>query len=266
VNPLHASLGLTSWTWEPTVLAGLLALAGAYIWLLRSGSSASWSPLARVYFSAGLLTLFLALASPIDTGGDHYLFSLHMFQHLLLAMIVPPLLLLGLPAQWRAFDRLHVSPLAASVIFNLVLAVWHLPFLYEATLRNEPLHVLEHMTFLAAGVLFWWPLLVPSDRRHAMSVTGKIAYLGFAGVPPTILGLAFILAPVVIYPFYAAAPRVTPLSPLDDQLIAGLVMFGLGNLIYFAAIWVIFFRLDDKGATAGDRAMVEVESPATMGR
>jgi cytochrome c oxidase assembly factor CtaG len=99
-----------------------------------------------------------------------------------------------------------------------------------------------------------------------MSAMGKIAYLGFAGVPPTIMGLAFILSPVVIYPFYAAAPRVLPLSPLDDQLVAGLVMFGLGNLIYFAAIWVIFFRLDDKGATAGDRPVVEVESPATMRR
>ena len=248
------------------MLAGLAALAGGYIWLLRDGSPASWSPLARVYFAGGLLTLFLALASPIDTGGDRYLFSLHMLQHLLLAMVVPPLLLLGLPAQWRGFDRLRVSPLAANIVFNVVLAVWHLPLLYEATLRNEPLHVLKHLSFLAAGALFWWPILVPAGRRGAMSAMGKIAYLGFAGVPPTILGLAFIVSPTVIYSFYAAAPRVWPLSPLDDQLVAGLVMFGLGNLIYFAAIWAIFFRLDDKGATAGDRPVVEIESPATMRR
>jgi len=211
------------------------------------------------------LILFLALASPIDVGGDHYLFSLHMLQHLLLAMIVPPLLLLGLPEAFQAFDRIRVSPLLANIGFNAVLAVWHLPFLYEATLRNQPLHVLEHLSFLAAGVVFWWPIMVPAGRRFAMSAIGKIAYLGFAGVPPTILGLAFILSPVVIYPFYAAAPRVTPLSPLDDQLIAGLVMFGLGNLIYFAAIWIIFFRLDDKAATAGERPVVEVETPVTMG-
>ncbi len=265
--PLHASLSLWTWSWDPTVAAGTLALAGGYAWLIRGGGrTAAWSPLARVYFAGGLLVLFLALESPIDVAGDHYLFSLHMLQHLLLAMIVPPLLLLGLPEQWRAFNRIHVSPLAASVIFNLVLAVWHLPFLYEATLRNQPVHVLEHLTFLAAGVLFWWPILVPAGRRYAMSVIGKIAYLGFAGVPPTILGLAFILAPTVIYPFYAAAPRVTPLSPLDDQLVAGLVMFGLGNLIYFAAIWIIFFTLDDKRATEGERAPVEIESPATMRR
>ena len=204
--PLHASLSLTSWTWEPSVLAGTLALAAAYIWLVRSrGRDASWSPLARVYFAAGLLAMFVALASPIDTGGDRYLFSLHMLQHLLLAMVVPPLLLLGLPEQWRAgasphasgaggarrafktfLDRVHVSPLAANVIFNLVLAAWHLPFLYEATLRNQPVHVLEHLSFIAVGVLFWWPILVPAGRPGSMSVIGKIAYLGFAGVPPTI--------------------------------------------------------------------------------
>ena len=282
--PLHASLSLWTWSWDPTVVAGTIALAGGYVWLIRGrGAVTAWSPLARVYFAGGLLALFLALESPIDVGGDHYLFSFHMLQHLLLAMIVPPLVLLGLPERWRAgaspdasgaggarraFEtlRVTVSPLAANIVFNLVLAVWHLPFLYEATLRNEPVHVLEHVSFLTVGVLFWWPILVPAGQRGALSVIGKIAYLGFAGVPPTILGLAFILSPTVLYPFYAAAPRVTPLSPLDDQLVAGLVMFGLGNLIYFVAIWVIFFRLDDKAATAGDDATVEVESAATMRR
>src|SRR3989454_7579500 len=264
---LHASLSLTSWTWEPSVLAGTLALAAAYVWLVRSrGRDASWSPLARLYFAAGLLAMFVALASPIDTRGRPDLFSLHMLQHLLLAMVVPPLLLLGLPEQWRAFHRVHVSPLVANIVFNVVLAAWHLPFLYEATLRNQPVHVLEHLSFIAVGVLFWWPILVPVGRPGSMSVIGRIAYLGFAGVPPTILGLAFILSPTVLYPFYAAAPLVTPLSPLDDQLVAGLVMFGLGNLIYFVAIWIIFFRLDDKGATAGDQPAMTAQSPATMRR
>lgn len=267
MTTLHASLGVTSWTWEPTVLAGLAALALAYGWLLRTrGRGMSWTPLARIYFACGLLVLFAALASPIDTGGDRYLFSLHMLQHLLLAMVAPPLLLLGLPEQWRTAQRLPVSPLVANIVFNLVLAVWHLPFLYEATLRDVLLHVLEHLTFVAAGLLFWWPIIVPSGTRKAMSVVGKIAYLGFAGVPPTILGLAFILSPTVLYPFYAAAPRVTPLSPLDDQLWAGLIMFGLGNIIYFVAIWIIFFTLDDKEATAGERSAALVDAPMTSRR
>lgn len=266
------------------MLAGMVALAAAYVWLLRRRSGAlSWSPLSRIYFAGGLLAMFLALTSPIDTGGDRYLFSLHMVQHLLLAMVVPPLFLLGLPESWRAgasphargaggarrafetfLDRLRVPPLVANVVFNVVLALWHIPFLYDATLRQEPVHIVEHLSFLAVGVLFWWPLLVPAGRPTSMSVMGKIAYLGFAGVPPTILGLAFILSPNVVYPFYAAAPRVTPLSPLDDQLVAGLVMFGLGNLIYFLAISIIFFGLDDKRATAG--ALNEAEVTVPMGR
>jgi putative membrane protein len=223
--------------------------------------------MARIYFSLGLLALILALESPIDVGGDNYLFSLHMVQHLILAMIVPPLLLLGLPEEWLLLQRLRISPIAANIIFNLVLAVWHLPFLYEATLRNGPVHVAEHLTFLLAGLLFWWPILAPSARRRGLSVMGKIAYLGFAGVPPTILGIAFILSRNVLYPFYAAAPRVTPLSPLDDQVAAGLVMFGLGNLIYFVAIAIIFFSLDDKDATAGESAGTAAQLPhATMRR
>lgn len=263
---LHASLSLWTWSWDPTVLAGTIALAAAYAWLIGSRwRDVEWAPMARLLFATGLLLLFLALESPIDVGGDYYLFSLHMVQHLLLAMVVPPLLLLGLPSQWLDTDRLHVSPLFANIAFNLVLAVWHLPFLYDATLRNAPLHVLEHLTFLAAGLLFWWPIIVPSTRRKAMSVVGKIAYLGFAGVPPTILGLAFILSPTVLYPFYGAAPRVTPLSPIDDQLLAGLVMFGLGNIIYFIAIAIIFFGLDDKEATAGEPMVREIE-PAAMKR
>ncbi len=243
-------------------MLGTLALGAGYAWLIRGrGRLDAWSPMARVSFAAGLLALILALESPIDVGGDRYLFSLHMVQHLMLAMIVPPLLLLGLPERWLILDRLRVSPIVANVTFNLVLAVWHLPFLYEATLRNGPIHVAEHLTFLAAGILFWWPIIAPSARRRGLSVIGKIAYLGFAGVPPTILGLGFILSRTVLYPFYAAAPRVTPLSPLDDQVAAGLVMFGLGNLIYFLAIAVIFFRLDDKEATAGEPPPVGLEQP-----
>jgi len=220
---------------------------------------------ARLYFAGALLALIIALESPIDVGGDRYLFSLHMVQHLILAMIVPPLLLLGLPEEWLLLEHVRVSPLAANVIFNLVLAIWHLPFLYEATLRNEPSHVAEHLSFLAAGVLFWWPIMAPGARRHGLNVIGKIAYLGFAGVPPTILGLGFILSHNVIYPFYQAAPRVTPLSPLDDQVAAGLVMFGLGNLIYFVAIAIMFFKLDDAEATAGGiSSTAAAQPPATM--
>src|SRR5207245_1769512 len=155
---------------------------------------------------------------------------------------------LCLPARWLAWNRLRVPPIVASLVFNGVLVTWHLPFLYEATLTNEGIHVLEHLSFLATGVLFWWPIIAPAKPSFGLSPIGKIAYLGFAGIPPTILGIAFILSPSVLYPFYAAAPRVSGLGPLEDQQLAGLVMFGLGNLIYFAATAVLFFALDRKEA------------------
>ncbi len=265
---LHVTFGLLSWSLDPTVLAGIAALAAAYAWLLRHRGSSleSWSPMGRLYFAAGLAVLLLALESPIDVGGDRYLFSLHMLQHLLLSMAVPPLLLLGLPARWLAWNRFRVHPIVASLVFNGVLVTWHLPFLYQATLTDEGIHVLEHLSFLATGVLFWWPLIAPAKAPFGLSPIGKIAYLGFAGIPPTILGIAFILSPSVLYPFYAAAPRISSLGPLEDQQLAGLVMFGLGNFIYFVAIAVLFFALDRKEATAGDPVDAHEPTPLAIER
>jgi putative membrane protein len=259
---LHATFGWLSWSVDPTVLAGTAALAAAYAWLFRNRGSAveAWPAVSRLFFAAGLAVLLLALESPIDVGGDRYLFSLHMLQHLLLSMVVPPLLLLGLPAQWLAWNRLRIHPLLATLVFNGVLVTWHLPFLYEATLLNEGAHVLEHLSFLATGVLFWRPIIAPA-ASPGLTTIGKIAYLGFAGIPPTILGIGFILSSSVLYPFYATAPRVSSLAPLEDQQLAGLVMFGLGNLIYFGATAVLFFNLDRKEATAGETA---VDQPASI--
>src|SRR5438309_11434341 len=111
MTPLHASLSLWTWQWDPTVLLGTMALAGGYAWLIRGrGRVTAWSPLARVYFAGGLLALFLPLDSPTDVGGDKYLFSFHMLQHLLLAMVVPPLPLPAFPLELRAFHRIRVSP------------------------------------------------------------------------------------------------------------------------------------------------------------
>lgn len=263
---LHATLGWLSWSVDPTVLAGTAALAAAYAWLFRNRASAieAWSPRSRVFFAAGLAVLLLALESPIDVGGDRYLFSLHMLQHLLLSMVVPPLLLLGLPARWLAWNRFRIHPVVATLVFNGVLVTWHLPILYEATLTNEGIHVLEHLSFLATGVLFWRPIIAPATSQ-GLTTIGKIAYLGFAGIPPTILGIGFILSSAVLYPFYAAAPRVSSLAPLEDQQLAGLVMFGLGNLIYFGATAVLFFDLDRKEATAGEPA-ADPPAPIVIGR
>jgi putative membrane protein len=279
---VKASLGLGDWTFEPTVTLGLVALVAAYVIAVRRGrlrrddDVSPWlsSPRWRAWmFGLGALTAFLALESPVDTGGDNYLLSLHMVQHLVLMMVSPPLVLLGIcgmrppdPARAPGLRRLWTAitrPLPATVLFNAVLLVWHIPTLYDTTLRNEAAHIVEHITFIAVGVVLWWAVVDPirGEGTTPVSPFQKIAALAVAGVPPTVLGLIFSVASNPFYEFYARAPRLWGLSPVTDQQVAGVVMFGLGNLIYFAAISVIFWRI--LGDPADDD--IEAVAPPFMG-
>ena len=245
------------------MLLGLAVVSAAYVVASRRGvidSRDDTSPWFRdprlrpILFGAGLLVGFLALQSPIDVGGDQYLFSLHMLQHLLLMMVAPPLVLLGIcgmrPRAQR-FPRLRTvwwaitRPWSAVFIFNAVMLVWHVPALYNATLTTEPIHVLEHLSFIGVGIVFWWPIIDPIREPGTRLVTPltKIAMIAVSGIPPTVLGLIFALSPVPFYPFYVVAPRLWGLSAVADQQVGGVAMLGLGNIIYAAAILIIFTRL-----------------------
>ncbi len=250
-----ASLTLADWSVEPSVIVGLALMVMGYLILVaRAPADAPPRHLVRagspVWFALGIAALFVALQSPIDVGGDRYLFSLHMLQHIILALVAPPLLLLGvagtLPRRLVRALRPLVHPWAAAFIFSAVLLVWHLPALYDATLRVQPLHVLEHATFFLTGLCFWWPIVEPGGRSGLTSL-GKIAYLVFTNLPPTVLGLLFAIAPTAYYPFYLEAPRLWGLTPVEDQQLAGLVMFGLGGLVYVAAIAALFVRFASGG-------------------
>jgi len=274
-----ARLSWGDWSFEPIVTLGLMALVGAYAlahrrqWLSPGDDMAPWSLRAAArpwYFGLGVTVAYLALQSPIDRGGDQYLLSLHMIQHLLLMMVAPPLALLGLcgartlgpqiaPGLRRWTTRLtRVWP--ATVVFNAVLLIWHLPPLYDATLSIEPIHIVEHVTFIAAGLVFWWPIVDPlrgpSTRR--VSPLEKVAMLAVAGVPPTLLGFVMVMARRPLYDFYARVERLWGLSAVGDQQLAGVIMFGLGNIIYFVAISIIFLGLvgspdEDEHEAAGSR-------------
>jgi putative membrane protein len=276
-----AHLGLGDWSWEPTVLLGIAALVAVYALAWRRGllsdddDVSPWfaSPrLRRGFFASGVLLGFVALVSPIDTGGDQFLFSLHMVQHLLLMMVAPPLCLLGIAGirvplsgaagPWRRIWAVLVHPWSATLIFSAVLLVWHIPALYDATLTTEPIHVFEHLSFIAVGVIFWWPIVDPMrgrDTTRWVSPFAKIAMLVASGIPPTVLGLIFTIAPHAFYDFYVRAPRLWGLSPVVDQQLAGVVMFGAGNLVYFAAVVAVFWRV------FGDPARDEEEAQHASG-
>jgi putative membrane protein len=236
------------WPFDPTVYAGLAALWLGYAWLARGRQP---SRAGALYFGLGLLVIWLALETPVDTVGDDYLDSVHMLQHVLLAMVAPPLLLLGLSAPMAArLARLPLlgaitEPLPAQVVAAAVMLVWHLPPLYDATLRSESLHAVEHLMFCGSGVLFWWPLLAAtsSQSRWVLSAPARLLYLLVGTLPQDGIALVLSFSRVPFYDYYTHVPRLLPqIDALTDQTLAGGVLMVLGKVSFVAAALAIFFR------------------------
>lgn len=254
---LHAADGGPyTWAWDASILIGIAAWTLAYF--LVSGplqKRGGWAPASlrqKIAFNLGTAVLFFALVSPLDHLSDEYLFSAHMVQHLLLLMIIPPLWLAGLPdglvdrvvrgQRIRRIAKWLVHPAAAYLLFTVMVYAWHAPSFYQAALENENIHILEHLTFLAAAVIGWWPALGPSKAaapRAAYSV--QMVYLFLMMFPMTLLAVLITFAKQPIYPFYADAPRLWGLSLMADQQVAGLIMWIPGNMIFFAAFANAFF-------------------------
>ncbi len=175
-------LFVSAWDWEPSVIVGCAALMLVYFLALRFKF-----PKVACCFVAGLIILLLALVSPLDTLGDTYLFSAHMLQHILLILVVPPLLLLGVPAGLAnkllhyplvgTLERGLSKPILAWTIGVGTMWIWHWPPLYNAALANQPVHVVEHLMFLVSAVIFWWPVLDPvEEARLAPRSRGDLCF------------------------------------------------------------------------------------------
>jgi putative membrane protein len=264
------------WNLDPTLLLGIAALVGGYFYAV--------GPLRRKYalgpavedgqvaaFLAAVVTLVVALLSPLDTLGDRYLFSAHMVQHMLLAVVFPPLLLLGLPA-WLFAPPLHyrpvllvgralANPFAAFFLLNGALYIWHIPPLYDATLTHEGLHVAEHLIFLATGVLFWWPVLGPAPELPRLSRPLAVVYLFFGCQPMVLLGALLTFASQPFYTPYVAAPRIWGFNPLLDQQLGGLIMWLPTNIPYLIALSVLFFQWVGERDEAERVAAEEMAAP-----
>jgi putative membrane protein len=238
-----------SWPLDPTVYGGLVALYLGHAWLGRRLDDVRRTH--SLYFGLGLLTIWAALETPIDTISDHYLDSVHMLQHVLLGFVAPPLMLLGLsPGMVARLTRVPglrpiTEPVPAQVIAGAVMILWHIPALYDATLHSEELHVVEHLTFIAAGVLLYWPMLraTSAHARWEMSPGAKLVYMFVATLPQDAVALALIFSRVPFYEFYAHAPRlIAALDPLTDQTVAGAVLMIFGKATIAIAAIAVFIR------------------------
>jgi putative membrane protein len=237
-----------AWPFDPTVYAGLLALWLGHAWLARDRGLSRARTLA---FGSGLLAIWLALETPIDVVSDQYLDSVHMFQHVLLGVVAPPLLLLGLNREMAGVLlrvpglRAVTEPVPAQVLAAAVMIGWHVPALYDATLYSESLHVVEHLAFIGAGALFWWPV-VDATAAHAhwrLSPLGKLLYLFIGTFPQDGVALALQFSRTPFYEFYTHAPRIVPgLDPVTDQTTAGAVLMLFGKSSYFIGTVVVFLR------------------------
>ncbi len=238
-----------SWPLDPTVYAGLVALFLGHAWLARRAGDAQ--PKHTLYFGLGLLTLWVALETPIDTISDHYLDSIHMLQHVLLGFVAPPLMLLGLSPRMAGLlsrvplVRAITEPIPAQVVAAGVMIAWHLPALYDATLRSESLHVVEHLMFIGAGLVLYWPMLeaTSAHARWQMSPGIKLLYMLAATLPQDGVALVLLFSREPFYDFYVQVPRLVPsLTPLIDQTLAGATLMILGKVTMGIAALAVFFR------------------------
>lgn len=257
-----------SWDLSPGLLALLILTAGIYArgWRRLQRTAPHRFPAGRLAcFFAGLAGLYLAVASPLDAFAG-FLLSIHMVQHLLLTMVIPPLLLLGAPflpmllglpravaveamgpflhyPPLKKFGRLLVHPAFTLPVFMLSNVIWHVPALYGLALRNDGWHELEHACFLGTAILFWWPVVQPWPSRPALPRWAMIPYLLLADLQNTALAAFLSFSGRVLYPVYAAAPRVTDLSALDDQASAGAIMWVPGSIAFLVPAGFIALRL-----------------------
>ena len=240
---------MIAWPVDLTVYAGLVVLFLGHAWLAGQVTDAQRKH--TLYFGLGLVILWFALETPLDTISDRYLDSVHMLQHVLLGFAAPPLMLLGLSPQMVERTvrvpgvRAITEPVPALLIAGLVMIGWHLPPLYDATLYSGSLHVVEHVMFIAAGVVMFWPMLAATSAqaRWQMSPGAKLLYMLVATLPQDGVALALIFSRVPFYEYYAHAPRlVASLTPVIDQTVAGAVLMVLGKATMAVAAIAVFVR------------------------
>jgi len=256
------------WDLHPSVILGLALLGGLYVYL--GGLRAPGRRVAA--FAGALLVLGLSLNGPVHNLSDGYLFSAHMVQHLVLTLVFPPLLLYGTPVWvvrpllrplWvQRLARRATRPLAAGVLFSVPITLWHFPRFYEAALEHHPLHIVQHLVFLATGVLMWWPVLSPTPELPRAGYLTQLLYLFTLGLPMSVAGALITLSGDVLYPLYAAAPRVWGggLTPLADQQLGGLVMWVGGTIYLWVAATVVWFRWSAREESGDVERAVPVEA------
>jgi len=232
---------LTAWTLNAPVLIAAAVALNWYLGAFRLTHRAGW-------FTAGIALLILTLLSPLNTLANGYLFSAHMAQHILLLLVIPALLLMGLPAQVSLPNPWHLlaTPITGWIAGMGAMWIWHVPFMCNAAVISPAIHTLQTISLLALGTIFWWQILSPCPQ-HRLSPPLAVLYLGTACAACSVLGIIITLSPVTVCSIYTMPPgehsemmRIIRcgwgITPDKDQQIGGLLMWIPMCFVYLAAI------------------------------
>ena len=203
-----------------------------------------------MWFTAGLAVFLLVETWPVHDIGEQSLFTFHMVEHLALALLIPPFLLLGVPGWLMRLVvrpmmpvlRFMTRPIVAIAFFNVVLALIHVPAVLEAMLSSEAVHFGLHLALLLSAAVMWWPVIGPIPDLPKLRPEMAMGYLFLQSLVPTIPASFLTFANDVVYKAYEDLPRLWGFDVLADQLVAGLLMKIGGGIVLWTAIAVIFFR------------------------
>lgn len=217
----------------------------------------------------GLASMWLVSGYPIHDIGEQSLFTVHMFEHMILALVVPPLLLMGTP-RWLAdatigrpgvlrWLRHPAKPIPAFFIFNGMFALIHWPEMVTLMLSSGIAHFIIHLALFSAALLMWMPVLSPTLAIPKLSRSLQTLYLFCQSLLPTIPASFLTFSTIALYPVYGNAAEAWGLSPVADQTISGIIMKLGGGLIIWSTIAVIWFRW-----TTEEREWDKLDQPAVM--
>jgi len=245
---------------HPSVIVGIIGLSALYI----AGAIKSTNRVTRTqwFWFASTVALTFFTLGPVDEWAERRSFWMHMLQHFNQTFVIPPMLLMAVPAwmlrPWvlsrpiKPIAKIATNPFVAFFLFSGVFVMAHSQQVFDTMCRNEQVHIAIHLAFMVTGTLMWWPILSPLEELPPLSYPAQIFYLFLLMIPMTAVAAPITLAYSVVYPWYLEGPHPWGLTPMDDQVLGGLLMWiGQGTylMLVFTAIFVRWQRTEDEVPT-----------------
>jgi putative membrane protein len=255
---LDSPVNFSHWHTEPALIGGLLFVAWVYAILVgpfrnKICPDLPYSSRHTFWFSAGLLSFYLAVGSPLDPLGENFLFFAHMIQHNVLMYVSPLFILLGIPQPLvdrflethpllESILRFFLHPIIAGLLFTLVFSFWHFGVFYEAAIQNKTLHMAEHLSMFFTSVAMWWPICGPSKRITPIRFGPQMLYVLALMLGQTPIFAVLTFSEDVLYETYFYAERIINLSPIEDQKAGGVLMKLANMAVSVGVLSSVFYR------------------------